>query len=123
MIEWYDGFSTFIDLDEHVNQARRLRKKGDLNAAIWELIKGMHNVHADEGSWRRAATDLYESFVRSDLLREAVTVAWYLEEPQFMNALLPRLDRADHAAATAGARRLRRHLVSGNARDVLRSTG
>lgn len=102
MIEWYDGFSTFIDLDEHVNQARRLRKKGDENGATWELIKGMHNVHSDEGSWRRAATDLYELFVRSGLSREAVTVAWYLDEPQLMNALLPRIDRADQARTWSG---------------------
>lgn len=102
MIEWFDGFSTFIDLDEHVNQARRLRKKGDLNAAIWELIKGMHNVHSDESSWRRAATGLYELFARSELWREALTVAWYLDEPQFMNGLLPQLDQAEQARTWSG---------------------
>ncbi|HEU5075912.1 MAG TPA: HEAT repeat domain-containing protein [Polyangiaceae bacterium] len=102
MIEWYDGFNTFIDLDEHLSRARRLHKQNDLSAATWELIKGLHNVHSDESSWQRGARALYELFLLQQLPREALTVAWYLNDVDAMNPLLEHVDFENRARTWSG---------------------
>ncbi len=102
MIEWYDGFNTFIDLEEHLSRARRLQKQRDPSAATWELIKGLHNVHSDESSWQRGAHALYELFLEQRLPREALTVAWYLNDVDAMNALLDHVGFEDRARTWSG---------------------
>jgi HEAT repeat protein len=102
MIEWYDGFNTQIDLDEHTTRARRLHRQGDVNAAIWELIKGLHNVHSDESAWERAAKALFELFTASRLPREALTIAWYLNDVDLMDPLLQHVDFENRARTWSG---------------------
>jgi len=102
MIDWYDGFNTFIDLEEHLSRARRLHKQGDLSAATWELIKGLHNVHGDETSWQRGARALCELFQLQRLPTEALTVAWYLNEVETMDPLLDSVDFENRGRSWAG---------------------
>lgn len=102
MIEWYDGFNTFIDLEEHLSQARRLQRQDDPGRATWELVKGLHNVHSDESSWQRGARALYELFLEQRLPREALTLAWYLNDVDAMNALLEHVGFEDRARTWGG---------------------
>src|SRR5690606_32688256 len=89
-------------LDEHVSRAKQLGRQGDSTAAIGELLAGLHELHADERSWERAARLLYELFDHLDLTSEALTLAWYLDDRELMDPLLERVSPADKARTLYG---------------------
>jgi HEAT repeat protein len=102
VIKWYEGSTSFIDLDEHTSRAGRLAKQGKAEAALVEVISGLHNVHSDERSWQRGALVLYELFKQKGLLEEALSVAWYVNDPSLSAPLLTRVSKTSRARTWAG---------------------
>jgi hypothetical protein len=97
MIELYARLEADAEIDELFDAAKSHRRGRRIEAAIAALCSALLHTHAREEAYTRVADLLCDLFAQQGKAREALTLAWYLDDPQRQNQLLDMVPAADRA--------------------------